>query len=431
MTGHDDFDRTLAAWFEAEAVSPAPAGGLDRVIDAARRRRPRPGLLAGPGSHWVGKVPMAGSSAGARSLPRSGLRISAALMLILAILAVVGGAILVGARLLQPSPLLTGRLGHLAYIRDGAVYLADWDGRNPIRIGGSTSSADSCDAAFLEGEMWSPDGRYLAYRSTLEAGCTPTVHISDAEGNAVAAWPAGVGWTVAWAPDSMHVATWSAVDGIDIHGVDGQLQQQVTSQAPQGYCLCGDYDPMWAPDGASLFVKSLLIPLDGERPRELLGGPPDRQVAVRDPSTSADGTLVAFASSGSLFLAPVDDLTAARLLVDNRDIRAPLLSPAGDHIAVVTSRDQSFDQDGYLVSATSDLQVVDAASGLLTTLPSARDVGTIGALAFSPDGDRILFKRSGATSPMSLWSINTDGSDARELVPGADWGDWQALPAAP
>ena len=42
MTGHDDFNRTLADWFDADALSPTPAGGLERVIDASRRRKPRP-----------------------------------------------------------------------------------------------------------------------------------------------------------------------------------------------------------------------------------------------------------------------------------------------------------------------------------------------------------------------------------------------------
>ncbi len=134
MTGHDDFDRALAGWFEADALAPAPAAGLDRVLDVTRRRRPRPAWLAGLGSHWVGEPPRAGSSSGVRSLPRLGLRWSAALVLLLVIAALVGGAILVGARLFQPSPLPAGRLGHLAYGLDGDIFVADWDGRNPVRI---------------------------------------------------------------------------------------------------------------------------------------------------------------------------------------------------------------------------------------------------------------------------------------------------------
>ncbi len=55
MTGQGNFDRTLAAWFEAEATPPARAVGLDRALDATRRRRPRPDWLAGLGSRWVGE----------------------------------------------------------------------------------------------------------------------------------------------------------------------------------------------------------------------------------------------------------------------------------------------------------------------------------------------------------------------------------------
>ena len=56
MTSHDDFDRTLARWFEAEAASPAPADSLQRVVAATRRRLPRPAWLARPGSDWVGEA---------------------------------------------------------------------------------------------------------------------------------------------------------------------------------------------------------------------------------------------------------------------------------------------------------------------------------------------------------------------------------------
>ena len=168
MTGHDDFDRTLAGWFEADALSPAPAGGLDRVLDATRRRRPRPAWLAGPGSRWVGETDTSGSRNGGRSLRRQGLRWSIALIVLLAIAALVGGALLVGARVFQPSPmptdsptpsegltdcssptaplpLPTGRLGHLAYGLDGDIFVADWDGRNPVRVADGLPSVSPVD----------------------------------------------------------------------------------------------------------------------------------------------------------------------------------------------------------------------------------------------------------------------------------------------
>jgi len=54
MTARDDFDRTLADWLDAEAVSPIPLGGLDQALDATRRRSPRAAWLARVGGHWMG-----------------------------------------------------------------------------------------------------------------------------------------------------------------------------------------------------------------------------------------------------------------------------------------------------------------------------------------------------------------------------------------
>ena len=54
MTAQNDLDRTLGAWFGAEAA-PAPAAGAARAHPraATATRRPRPSYVAGFGSHWV------------------------------------------------------------------------------------------------------------------------------------------------------------------------------------------------------------------------------------------------------------------------------------------------------------------------------------------------------------------------------------------
>ena len=134
MTAYDDFDRTLAGWLETDSAAPVPRGGLHHVIDATQHRKPRPGWLAGLGSDWVGEAPDVDSSAGAHTPPLLGTRGSIAIILLLATVAIVGGAILVGALVFQPPPLPTGRLGHLAYGLDGDIYVAAWDGANPVRI---------------------------------------------------------------------------------------------------------------------------------------------------------------------------------------------------------------------------------------------------------------------------------------------------------
>ena len=73
--------------------------------------------------------------AGWRSAGRLGFAVDRrawALLLAVGLLAaLIGGALLVGARLFPSPPSLDLRL---AYVLDGDIYLADWDGADPVRI---------------------------------------------------------------------------------------------------------------------------------------------------------------------------------------------------------------------------------------------------------------------------------------------------------
>jgi Tol biopolymer transport system component len=93
-------------------------------------------------------------------------------------------------------------------------------------------------------------------------------------------------------------------------------------------------------------------------------------------------------------------------------------SPTGDRIAFHGG------PIGEPYRLADEILVVDVASGSVTSLASARGDESIWVLAFSRDGDRILFARLGEPA---LWSVNADGSDARLLVTGTGWGDWQPL----
>ena len=65
-----------------------------------------------------------------------------------------------------PMAQVPGSLGRLAYGIDGDIYVADADGSNPVRIAdGAAPGVDGdCPGYWGEGPLWSPDGRYLAYR---------------------------------------------------------------------------------------------------------------------------------------------------------------------------------------------------------------------------------------------------------------------------
>ena len=108
-----------------------------------------------------------------------------------------------------PPPPTPGSSGALAYGVDGDIYVAHWDGSNAVRIadGSPPNDCRGLGEYWGEGPIWSPDGRYLAYRHTDCEGAREVV-ISDPEGNVVATFPIGAGWLISWSPDSTRVAVW-------------------------------------------------------------------------------------------------------------------------------------------------------------------------------------------------------------------------------
>jgi hypothetical protein len=125
----------------------------------------------------------------------------------------------------KPAPAASGSL---AYDLEGDIYIADPDGSNAVKI-----ADGEVGEYWAEGPMWSPDGRYPAYRhhtscSSSEIG--RDVVISDAEGHVIATFPAQ-GWGVA-SPDSRRVAVWDCLyeppATIGVYGLDGARLRQLT-----------------------------------------------------------------------------------------------------------------------------------------------------------------------------------------------------------
>lgn len=316
----------------------------------------------------------------------------------------------------RPAPAAPGTL---AYALDGDIYLADQDGSNAVKIADGRS-ADDCygwgGEYWAEGSMWSPDGRYLAYRRYTDCGGSKEplprdVVISDAEGNVVATFPAQ-GWDIAWSPDSTRVAVWDDYFDtkftIGVYGLDGARQTQVTM--PAGWEPSGDYDPVWMPDGSSVTVDDLKVPLDRGTPRRLPWNP----TAF---AYSPDGSQVAYVDQRSLVVAQSDGSEPREVFGDWAS--DPTWSPTGDRIAFTTHGDgREF----------SELRVLDLATGSVTLVTEAERGSWLRHVGFSPQGERLLFSRTKdeGVGESSLWSISIDGSDARLVVGGTNQGEWQS-----
>ena len=324
----------------------------------------------------------------------------------------------------EPTPRPTpATLGALAYAEDGDIFVAAWDGSKPIRIADgrppSECGTGGIGEYFAEGPIWSPDGRYLAYR---HKDCNAPrdawwgVVISDRHGNVVTSFPSE-GWGISWSPDATRVAVWVRwTQTIGIYGLDGVRQRLLTLPF---LIKAGEGDPVWSPDGRSLHLADFEIPLDGSTPRRL----PWSDGRVGPATYSPDGSRVVFASRSSLVIAEADGSGREVVFEEGNGslIRFAAWSPTGDRIA-------------FTAGNNTELRLLDVATGRVTLLTETDGSSKLLVIAgavfeFSPEGNRILFSSTedGAGASWlasSLWSVNDDGSDLRRLVAGTALGDW-------
>jgi Tol biopolymer transport system component len=374
----------------------------------------------------LGDPKRAGLGSAARRLGFVFDRRAWALLLVVGLLAaLVVGALLAGARLFPQPPPLELRL---AYELDGDIYLADWDGADPVRIVDGDPAA-ACRDMVPQSGLVSPDGLHIAYRSSWGDGCPNTVKITDLGGHLVASLPAGLGWDVGWSQDGDRIATWLPAGGIGVYGIDGARQAVVN--LPDGFCVCGDRDPVWSPNGKSLLLPMIRIPSTSVVVELPIDGGPPRPVPTDDPRSnrqvafSPDGARAAFivfyeeTGRSKLFVADLDG-TEQQVLINSVPGQIlsgiPVWSAASDRIAVVVNHDIG-------AQFGSDLSVTDVRTGTETTLEPVEGRGTLRVVGFSTEADRLLISQD-TQGGSALWSVNTDGPGARLLVSGVGAGAW-------
>jgi len=332
-----------------------------------------------------------------------------------------------------PAPLS----GAIAYNLQGHIHVAGLDGSNPVAIADVVAIHEECPGeAYTNFPSWSPNGRYLAFNRQCVDPALIEVVIADLQGNVVESFRVAQAYPqeIAWSPDSTRVAVWDEYHlrvgtyTIGVHGIDGTRQAQI--EMPPGWEPSDGGAPTWTPDGASLIVSELEVPLDGDTPREI-----PFHGTFTDPSGgwwpgalaySPDGSQMAYGTPQGLMVARADGSDPREVSGDGAHTAA--WSPNGELIAVASADpgDRPDTPEGILYEQSPNrLRVVDVATGSTTLLSEGAWFEVIG---FSPDGDRVLFgeHRDVAGQPGtyldSIWSIGVDGSDARQIVVGAYTG---------
>jgi WD40 repeat protein len=350
VTEHDDLDRRLAGWFEADALGPAPAGRFQQMIERTRSRRPRSALLAGLGSHWV-----------ETRLAADALRVSwrSIAVIVLVALALAAGAVMVGSQQRRlPAVVEPAGNGLIAYSSGGDIHVGD-----PVT--GTTTQIVTGPATDSR-PIFSPDGTHIAFVRGDPWGDDASVVVVSPDGSdEVVAMPAGFserGIGIAWTPDSASLVANLDTAPLTTPSFDGELAlldasglaepRLLTPPLPKGpggpyFNANSGVAPMFRPPDGSQILSELEHGFDvfDADLRNVSRMSVEDALSVREPYTvccpawSPDGSMILFELVRDDFGRFAEfvmnaDGSAVRQLGPDGGIRGGQWSPDGSRIAV-------------------------------------------------------------------------------------------------
>jgi Tol biopolymer transport system component len=289
---------------------------------------------------------------------------------------------------------------------------------------------------YLKGPVWSPDGRFIAAHYA-PAGSNPNDNreiwvfpLSGARSRAgepikIALPRATLNMLAGWTPDGelgAFIETESH-EAIFTVPASGGRAFQVTREGMYPYY------PRWSPDGERVYlrwveregddfhVRMAFVPAEGGEPVEV-NARFERQVTPKVPgggfNVSPDGERIVIVGreqgvdpevGADVWAFPLDGGPPIRLTSDESYEDNPCWSPDGQSVAFIDWSRKSEDE-GFRA-----IFLVPAQGGEIKQLSVEADSVVQGAIAFSPDGERIAFFSNG-----QIKTIPVDGGQSEVLV---------------
>ena len=130
----------------------------------------------------------------------------------------------------------------------------------------------------------------------------------------------------------------------------------------------------------------------------------------QDPSVSANAQLVAFIRGGDVWVATRDG--GFQRQVTDTDVveRSPAFSPNGRSIVFST---ELSDRNGRVAERGNIVRIQSAGTDRRKLTDTGRIVSDP---SFSPDGNKIVFSRTGTDATPQIWKMASDGSDPGALT---------------
>ncbi len=422
MTSMDRFEATLSEWLDAESAFHLP-DHLGEVVAQTAVTRQRP--------WWSSLERWLPVQTAARLAPQP--RLGWLLLIVLALIAVVGVALLTAGQRTRPAPPFgPAANGAVAYAEDGDIYRYDipTGQRSPLIVGptydfggafsrdgtrltfaripaGHVNDADpplsivvagidGSDVRELTGPVngtcwsdWSPDAAQIVYRTQLPSGYGLLNVLDVATGTSTTLdVGSSVGCSgIAWRPPDGREIVFRGDDGVR-HAVfairpDGTGLRQVNTQVP--ICDC-DSNAAMSPDGATVTVTRW--------------GDEGARIWLLDLNTGTERAL------------PIPPGTSAR---------GGAFSPDGRLLAYPLLHRVSGVQNAYqVVVAPIDGHAASVPLGPTVTLPDNGSDEAFVGLAFTPDGTSVLasYPDSPTSMNQTTWLLPVDGSPGTRVGSG-------------